>query len=67
MKDSTPASVTLKLQSNELDYVFSVLQQRPWGEVNALIQKLLEQANDKELQNAGNSPRPENASPANAA
>jgi len=34
-----------KVSEQEADYVFKVLQQRPFGEVNGLIQKLLDQAN----------------------
>ena len=67
MMNSTPDFAILRLNTKELDYVLGVLQQRPWGEVNGLIQKLISQANDKELQNAGNRPRSEDASPSDAA
>lgn len=46
-----PESINLSLKPQELDYIMQVLQQRPWGEVNALIQNIVAQANAKESQN----------------
>lgn len=42
-----PESINLSLKPQELDYLMQVLQQRPWGEVNALIQNIVAQANAK--------------------
>lgn len=42
-----PESIKLQLKPQELDYLMQVLQQRPWGEVNALIQNLVQQANNQ--------------------
>jgi hypothetical protein len=35
--------ITLELEPNEMDYVFKVLTQRPWGEVNSLLVKIQQQ------------------------
>jgi hypothetical protein len=43
--------ITLKFEPQELDYVFRVLTQRPWAEVNPLVLNLQRQI--QEQQNAG--------------
>lgn len=40
----------LELETKEVDFLMNVLAQRPWGEVNDLIGKLVKQANDRLLQ-----------------
>jgi len=37
--------ITLSLDPKELDYIVQVLTQRPWGEVNQLVQKIAQQVN----------------------
>lgn len=44
-----PESINLRLKPQELDYIMQVLQQRPWVEVNGLIQNLVQQANTPEV------------------
>jgi hypothetical protein len=36
--------VNLKLDPKEFEYIINVLAQRPFAEVNALLQKLVQQA-----------------------
>jgi len=35
--------ITINFEPQELDYVFKVLTQRPWAEVNTLLVKLQQQ------------------------
>jgi len=35
--------ITLQFEPQEMDYVFKVLTQRPWGEVNVLLNKMQQQ------------------------
>jgi hypothetical protein len=37
--------VNLKLDPKEFEYLINVLAQRPFAEVNALLQKMVQQAN----------------------
>lgn len=48
-----PNYIQLKLEDKTLDYIVQVLQSRPWGEVNPVLQDILKQANNqpKEAQN----------------
>lgn len=45
-----PPELTLTVTPNELDGVMTGLALLPWGQVNGLIQKLLNQANSQNAQ-----------------
>jgi hypothetical protein len=40
--------LTLRFEDKELDYVFQVLAQRPWGEVNPLIISIQRQVQEQQ-------------------
>jgi hypothetical protein len=42
-----PESINLKVSPQMMDYIFQVLQQRPWAEANPVIQELLKQAKNQ--------------------
>lgn len=44
------SELLLKIHVNEIDLIMGLLMDRPWKEVNNLIQKILQQANDPVLQ-----------------
>ena len=39
--------VALKLDPKEFEYIINILAQRPFGEVNNLLQKMVQQANQQ--------------------
>ena len=43
--------MNFKLEPNEVDHVMTLLMERPWKEVNGLINKIMAQANDPQMQN----------------
>lgn len=40
--------ITLKLTDKEMDYIAQVLAQRPWGEVDALMENIKQQVTQQQ-------------------
>ena len=56
--------MTLIFEDKEMDYLFKVLAQRPWGEVYPLMSKITQQVQEQNHANADGVIQPTEPSPA---